>query len=119
MNTEILTQLFQYVIGPGLTLWGGSWFGRRQERLDNKKKAAETAGNEIQNTEGAIKIWREMAEALEAKLATRDNQMTELKMQLDQVFQQNTELLKDMTILKKDYAKLLVNYNELKKSIKE
>lgn len=119
MNTEILTQIFQYVVGPALTLWGGSWFGRRQERLDGAKKMAETAGNEIQNTEGAIKIWREMAEALEDKLSTRDNQMAALQNQVNLVFEQNRVLLKDMAILKKDHAKLLVNYNDLKKSIKE
>lgn len=116
---EILNLIFTWIIGPGVTLVLGGIIGKKMANAEAAKKTAEVKTNELDNVSAAIAIWRETAEILNTKLAGRDDAINELKLQLEKVIAQNKELLRDMTILKKDYKKLSDSYNALKKSIEQ
>lgn len=95
-----------------------NWLNKRKYVAESKAIEDQNKTTELQNVEGAIKIWREMAESLETKLSERDNSLNELKSQLEVITNQNKEMIEQMTALKKDYDKLEQNYNTLEKSLK-
>jgi chromosome segregation ATPase len=92
-----------------------------------KKEAAATAqnaeaiaeGQELNNVEKAIKIWREMAESLKLELADSRAKRDELALQIDKL----SEQVKKLTCITGRIAKLLdkitpENIEEIKGEIK-
>lgn len=118
----MLEQIFTYVIAPLVTVictsLGTTWFNKRKSRAEAIALEDQNRSSELQNTEAAIKIWRELAESFEQKFTERESAITDLKTQLDIITAQNKELLIKMNALEKDYDKLQRNYNELKNSLK-
>ncbi len=98
-----------YVIGPLIAIVSSSVafvFGR-------KKAVAETKASELDNTEKAIEIWRKLAEDFVAQLKQRDEIISSMKLQMDMILSQNSELLKQnksllskVNLLEKDLGKL-------------
>lgn len=99
-----------YVVGPVLTALIAYLIGKRKTNAEAKK-------NELENVEGAIKIWREMAEAMTGKLDQRDATISEQNVKLDKLLTQNTHLLNKVNALERDYNKLQKNYEALKQEI--
>ena len=118
----MVEQIFTYVIAPIVTVictsLGTTWFNKRKSRAEAIALEDTNRASELQNTQEAIKIWRELAETFQQKLSERESSMTDLKTQLDIITAQNKELLTKVDVLEKDYFKLLRNYNELKNSLK-
>ncbi len=106
-----MENLFIYVIGPAVTILL-TWLTAM------RKYRAETKTDELANVTEAIKIWRELAESFESKLAEKESAFKELKSQLEFITKQNGEMIEKMTALEKDYNKLQKNYNDLKNSLK-
>lgn len=118
----MLDQIFTYVIAPIVTVictaLGTNWFNKRKSRAEAIAMEDTNRATELQNTQEAIKIWRELAETFEKKLSEREDSISDLKTQLDIITAQNKELLTKINALEKDYDKLQRNYNELKNSLK-
>jgi chromosome condensin MukBEF ATPase and DNA-binding subunit MukB len=109
---DVLVNILSYVVAPIVTIYVTNFFVR-------KKVQAEVKTNELQNVEGAIKIWRELAESFEQKLNEKEEAFAELKKQLEFITSQNREMISKLTLLEKDYDKLKRNYITLKKSLEQ
>ena len=68
---------------------GGSFFGWFFTR---KKSNADAKGSELENVEHAIKIWRETAEKLSARVDELSLEMDELRKDLVTVHRENKQL---------------------------
>lgn len=68
---------------------GGGFFGWFFTR---KKSNAEAKGSELQNVEHAIKIWRETAEKLSARVDELSKEIDELRLDLLTVHRENKAL---------------------------
>lgn len=80
---------------------GGGFFGWFFTR---KKSNAEAKGSELENVEQAIKIWRETAEKLSARVDELSKEVEELRNDLISVHREN-KALKDYLIRQGiDYA---------------
>ena len=79
---------------------------RRKYLVDVKKAKAEAKGNEIDNVEKAVKIWRELTEDLKVHFKTDiSDLMTDNKLmhsQLEQVLKENNSLRQQMASLEKE-----------------
>jgi len=79
---------------------------RRKYLVDVKKAKAEAKGNEIDNVEKAVKIWRELTEDLKVHFKTdisdlrTDNKL--MHSQLEQVLKENNSLRQQMASLEKE-----------------
>ena len=79
---------------------------RRKYLVDVKKAKAEAKGNEIDNVEKAVKIWRELTEDLKVHFKTdisdlrADNKL--MHSQLEQVLKENNSLRQQMASLEKE-----------------
>lgn len=68
---------------------GGGFFGWFFTR---KKSNAEAKGSELQNVEHAIKIWRETAEKLSARVDELSKEIDEMRLDLLTVHRENKAL---------------------------
>ena len=112
MNTMDLWMT--YAIGPTITVilsYFTYLFGR-------KKTIAETKTTELDNTEKAISIWRQLAEDITGQLKVRDELIAGMKLQMDMILSQNSELLKQnqkliskVNLLEKDLNKFRIQKN--------
>ena len=79
---------------------------RRKYLVDVKKAKAEAKGNEIDNVEKAVKIWKELTEDLKVHFKTdisdlrADNKL--MHSQLEQVLKENNSLRQQMASLEKE-----------------
>jgi len=105
-----LELILTYLVGPIVTALIAYLIGKRKSNAEAKR-------NELENVEGAIKIWREMAEALTGRLEQRDATISEQNEKLDKLLSQNTHLINKVNALERDYNKLQKNYEDLKKEL--
>lgn len=101
---QMISLVLNLVFGSGLFI---QFF---QIKNIKSKGAAEVKSNELDNVQEAVKIWREMAEALNIKLAESITAQ-----------QQMATKYAEMTVIvetfKKDIAKLTSNINKMMKML--
>jgi peptidoglycan hydrolase CwlO-like protein len=89
LNVKGMKMVFLDILGPALvTFTSGAvgWlFGRRKEK-------AETASNELNNTEKAITIWREMAHEMSAKVNELSDKVDLLTKEVHSLRAENADL---------------------------
>lgn len=110
-----LELLMMYVIGPAITIVA-SYITYLQGR---KKTTAEVKSNELDNTEKAIAIWRNLAQDVTAQLQIREGMIVEMKTQMDTILQQNSELLGQNAQLLKQNKELISKVNTLEKDLND
>lgn len=110
-----LELIMMYVIGPIITI-GASVV---TYSLGRRKASAEAKSNELDNTEKAIAIWRNLAEDMTHKLQERESLILEMKEQMDRILLQNNELIHQNAILLKQNKQLILKVNALERDIIE
>lgn len=85
-----------------ITTVGGLLVGYRAKRLANKK------------TE--ITILMDMISSLETKLKERDKTIDEMRIKMNDIFNQNTALMTRIGHMERDYKSLQKSYNALNKN---
>ena len=88
---------------------GGGFFGWFFTR---KKSNAEAKGSELENVEQAIKIWRETAEKLSARVDELSKEVEELRNDLITVHRENKQL-KDYLYKRGIDFKIIQNENTI------
>lgn len=116
-----IEMIFKEIVVPivGVTVAGiGGWFLKQNKtKRDAKKLEVCERLSELEIVQKTNKIWCDLAEKLEKKLDDRENEIKELKGQLNTISTQYEALLKKLTQIEKDYSLLEKNYKELKKEI--
>lgn len=91
-----------------LTTIGGWFFGRRMNNAEAKKSEAQAKGNELDNVEKAVKIWRDLADELKTEIETWQHKVEELTVKIESYETRFEEKCKSC-----DYRRLY--YNDLEK----
>lgn len=71
----------------------GALWGKKTER---KKAQADLSGVELDNVDKAVRIWRGLAETLEAKVDELINEIHELRAEMEKLRKENVELKKTL-----------------------